>query len=329
MISRRTFLAGTGAMLLAAPLVAEAQQRPMPRIGILTGESSADLLPALEQFRQELRKRGWIDGQTIILLEPRSAEGRNERLSELAAEVLKADPQIIVVFGAPATRVLRQATATIPIVMWSVGDPVGYGFVASLAKPGGNVTGTSTMVIETGGKLVELLKEALPAVTRLALFVNPGNPGAASYARQVQEVAEALRLKVQVLEVRRPDDFEGAFAAIVREHTDAIILPPEPLIRSQRRRIAEFAAQHHLPLLLHGPPVLLESGGLLTYGSRLSEQPRIVASYVDRILKGARPADLPVQQPTEFELGVNLKTAKALGLTIPPSLLGRADEVIQ
>jgi putative ABC transport system substrate-binding protein len=328
-MDRRTFLAGTGAVLLTAPLAAEAQQRPMPRIGILTGESSSDLLPALEQFRQELRKRGWIDGQTITVLEPRSAEGRNERLSGLAAEVLKADPQIIVVFGAPATRVLRQATATIPIVMWSVGDPVAYGFVASLAKPGGNVTGTSTMVIETGGKLVELLKETVPAVARLALFVNPGNPGGASYVRQVQEVAEALRLKVQVLEVRKPDDFEGAFAAIVRERTEAIILPPEPLIRSQRRRIAEFAAQHHLPLLLHGAPVLLESGGLLTYGSKLGEYPRIVASYVDRILKGARPADLPVQQPTEFELGVNLKTAKALGLMIPQSLLLRADEVIQ
>jgi len=328
-INRRTFLARTGAVLLAAPLAAEAQQGPVPRIGILTGESSSDLLPALSQFRQELHKLGWNDGQTIIVLEPRSAEGRNERLSELAAEVLKADPQIIVAFGAPATRVLRQATATIPILMWSVGDPVGYGFVASLAKPGGNVTGTSTMVIETGGKLVELLKETVPAVARLALFVNPGNPGAASYAHQVQEVAEALRLKVQVLEVRRPDDFEGALAAIVRERTETIIVPPEPLIRSQRRRIAEFAAQHHLPLLLHGPPVLLESGVLLTYGSRLSEQPRIVASYVDRILKGARPADLPVQQPTEFELGVNLKTAKALGLTIPPSLLARADQVIE
>ena len=213
-LGRRRFIAAIAGGLLAAPLAAEAQQRPVPRIGILTGESSTDLLPALSQFRQELHKLGWIDGQTIIVLEPRSAEGRNERLSELAAEVLKADPQIIVAFGAPATRVLRQATATIPILMWSVGDPVGYGFVASLAKPGGNVTGTSTMVIETGGKLVELLKETVPAVARLALFVNPGNPGAASYAHQVQEVAEALRLKVQVLEVRRPDDFEGALAAI-------------------------------------------------------------------------------------------------------------------
>src|SRR5574342_34112 len=327
-MDRRAFLAGTGAVLLAAPLAADAQQRPIPRIGILTGESSSDLLPALSQFRQELYKLGWIDGQTIIVLEPRSAEGRNERLSGLAAEVLKADPRIIVVFGAPATRVLQQVTATIPIVMWSVGDPVEYGFVASLAKPGGNVTGTSTLVNETGGKLVELLKDAVPAVTSLAVFINPGNQGAAPYVRQVRAVAEALRLKVQVLEVRSPNDFEGALAAIARERTEAIILPPEPLIRSQRKRVAEFAAPRHLPLLLHGPPVLLEGGALLTYGSKLGEYPRIVASYVDRILKGARPADLPVQQPTEFEMGVNLKTAKALGLTIPPSVLGRADEVI-
>jgi ABC-type uncharacterized transport system substrate-binding protein len=276
-----------------------------------------------------LHKLGWIDGQTIIVLEPRSAEGRNERLSGLAAEVLKADPRIIVVFGAPATRVLQQATASIPIVMWSVGDPVEYGLVASLAKPGGNVTGTSTLVNETGGKLVELLKEAVPSVTSVAVFINPGNQGAAPYVRQARAVAEALRLKVQVLEVQSPNDFEGALAAIARERTEAIILPPEPLIRSQRKRVAEFAAQRHLPLVLHGPPVLLEGGGLLTYGSKLEAYPRIVASYVDRILKGARPADLPVQQPTEFELGVNLKTAKALGLTIPPSLLARADEIIQ
>lgn len=314
---------------LAAPLAAEAQQRPAPRIGILTGFQSSDLLPALEQFHQELRKLGWIEGQTVTVLELRSAEGRNERLPGLAAEVLKADPRVIVVFTASATRVLQQATTTIPIVMWAVGDPVEYGLVASLAKPGGNVTGTSYLVNEVAGKLVELLKEAVPPVTSLAVFVNAGNPGGAPYVRQVRAVGEALRLKVQVLEVRSPDDFEGALAAIARERTEAIILPPEPLIRSQRKRIAEFAAQRRLPLLFHGTPVLLEGGGLLSYAAKAGEYPRIVAWYVDRILKGARPADLPIYQPTEFELGVSVKTAKALGLTIPQSLLRRADEVIQ
>jgi putative ABC transport system substrate-binding protein len=328
-MDRRTFLAGVGAVLLAAPLAAEGQQRPVPRIGILAGLPSSDLLPAIDQFRQELRKLGWIEGQTVTVLELRSAEGRNERLPGLAAEVLKADPRVIVAFTAPATRVLQQATATIPIVMWGVGDPVEYGLVASLAKPGGNVTGTSGLVNEVGGKLVELLKEAVPAVTSLAVFINPGNPGGVPYVRLVRAVAEALRLKVQVLEVRSPDDFEGAFAAIARERTGAIIVPPEPLIRSQRKRIAEFAAQRRLPLLIHGTPKLLEGGGLLSYAAKASEYPRVVASYVDRILKGTRPADLPVQQPTEFELGVNLKTAKALGLTIPQSLLRRADQVIQ
>jgi len=191
------------------------------------------------------------------------------------------------------------------------------------------VTGTSYLVNEVAGKLVDLLKEAVPAVTSLAVFMNPGNPGGVPYVRQVRVVAEALRLKVQVLEVQSPDDFEKAFAAITRERTGAIILGPEALIRSQQKRIAEFAAQRRLPLLIHGPPVLLEGGGLLAYGAKLGEYPRIVASYVDRILRGARPADLPVQQPTEFELGVNLKTAKALGLTIPPSLLLRAGRVIE
>jgi putative ABC transport system substrate-binding protein len=264
-----------------------------------------------------------------MVLEPRLAEGRNERFPALALEILKADPRVIVVFSAPATRALQQATATIPIVMWGVGDPVEYGLVASLAKPGGNVTGTSGLVNEVGGKLVELLKEAVPAVTSLALFQNPSNPGTVPYTRRVQAVAEALRLKVQVLEVRNPDDFDGAFAAIARERTGTIIQTIEPFVLSQRKRIAEFAAQHRLPLLVHGPPSLLEPGGLLSYGMKEGELPRIVASYVDRILKGARPADLPIQQPTEFELGVNLKTAKALGLTIPPSLLLRADQVIE
>jgi putative ABC transport system substrate-binding protein len=325
---RRIGLVLTLALTLV-PLAAEAQQKPLPRIGILAAQPSADLLPALEQFRQELRKLGWIEGQTVSVLELLSAEGRNERLSGLAAEVLKADPQVIVVLSAPATRALRQATSTIPLVMWGVGDPVEYGLVASLAKPGGNVTGTSSLVNEVAGKLVELLKQAVPAVSSAAVFLNPGNAGSAPYAKAVQVVADALRVKVQTLEVRTPDDFAGAFVAIARERTEAIILPPEALVRSQRKRVAEFALQRRLPLLLHGAPILLQVGGLLTYGEKAGDYPRVVASYVDRILKGARPVDLPVQQPTEFELALNLKTAKALGLTIPQSLLLRADQVIE
>jgi len=260
------------------------------------------------------------------VLEPLSAEGRNERLPELAAQVLKADPQVIVVLTAPATRILQQATATIPIVMWAVGDPVEYGLVASLAKPGGNVTGTSYMVNEVAGKLVELLKEAVPAVTSVAVFVNPSNPGMMPYLRAVQAVADVLRVRVQTVEVRTPDDFERAFNAIARDRTEAIILSPEQLVRSQRKRVAEFAAQRRLPLLLHSA---LLDGGLLSYAPKTGEVPRVVASYVDRILKGAKPADLPVQQPTQFELGVSLKAAKALGLTIPQTLLLRADRVIE
>jgi putative ABC transport system substrate-binding protein len=264
------------------------------------------------------------------VLELRSAEGRNERLPALAAEVLKADPRVIVVFSAPATRILQQATTTIPLVMWAVGDPVEYGLVASLAKPGGNVTGTSYLVNEVAGKLVELLKEAVPAVASVGVYVNPSNPGGAPYLRAARVVGQALGVRVQTLEVRSPDDFEGSFAAIARERTEAIILSPEPLVRSQRKRVAEFATQRRLPLLIHGgAATLLEVGGLLSYAAKSGEYPRVVASYVDRLLKGARPADLPVHRPTEFELGVNLKAARSLGLTIPPSLLARADQVIE
>jgi putative tryptophan/tyrosine transport system substrate-binding protein len=326
-IGRRQFLRvvlGT----LAAPLAAEAQPKPLPRIGILAGQPSADLLPALDQFRQELRKLGWIEGQNITVLELLSAEGRNERLPELATQVLKADPQVIVVFSAPATRILKQATATIPLVMWAVGDPVEYGIVASLAKPGGNVTGTSYLVNEVAGKLVELLKEAVPAVMSVAVFTNPGNPGGEPYLRATRAVGQALRVRVQNIEVRAPEDFDTAFKAIVGERTQAIILPPEPLIRSQRKRIAEFAAQRRLPLLLHSSALFLDVG-LISYAAKPDEPPRAVATYVDRILRGAKPADLPIQQPTEFELGVNLKAAKALGLTIPQTLLLRADRVIE
>jgi putative ABC transport system substrate-binding protein len=213
--------------------------------------------------------------------------------------------------------------------MWGVGDPIEYGLVASLAKPGGNVTGTSYLVNEVAEKLVEVLKQAAPTVSSVAVFLNPGNAGSAPYAKAVQAAADALRMKVQTLEVRTPDDFPGAFVAIARERTEAIILPPEPLVRSQRKRVAEFASQRRLPLLLHGAPILLEVGGLLTYGAKAADYPRVVAAYVDRILKGARPMDLPIQQPTEFELAINLKTAKALGLAIPQSILLRANQVIE
>jgi putative ABC transport system substrate-binding protein len=325
---RRAFLSGSVAAL-ATPLAAEPQPKAVPRVGILAAQSSSDLLPPLDEFRQELRKLGWIEGQTVTVLPLRSAEGRNERLRELAAEVLTTEPRVIVVFSAPATRVLKQATPTIPLVMWAVGDPVEYGLVASLAKPGGNVTGTAYLVNEIAGKLVNLLKEAVPSVHKVAVFLNPTNPGGASYVRAARTVGQAMGVSVQEVDVRAPDDFPAAFAAIIRERSEAIILSPEALLRSQRRRVVEFSEARRLPLLLHGGPGLLENGGLLSYAPKSGEYPRVVASYVDRILKGAQPADLPVHQPTEFELAVNLKTAKALGLTIPLSLLARADQVIE
>jgi putative ABC transport system substrate-binding protein len=329
-VTRRAFLSAVTGGLLAAPLDAEAQQRAVPRIAILAGAPSVDLLPFVEAFRQELRKLGWIEGQTITAFGLRSAEGREERLPAMVADILKDDPRLIIVFNVTVTRLVQQATATIPIVMWAVGDPVEYGVVASLAKPGGNVTGTSYLVNEVAGKLVALLKDAVPTVTSVAVFRNPANEGGTFYLRSTRAAGQVLGVRVQDVEVRTPDDFEGAFAAVGRERTEAIILPPEPLIRSQRKRVAEFAAQRRLPLLLHGTPRILEDGGgLLAYSSKAGEYPRVMASYVDRILKGARPADLPIYQPTEFELAINLKVAKTLGLTIPPSLLQRADQVIE
>ena len=325
---RRLVLVGL-ASVLAAPRAAVAQRRSPPRVALLSGLPSADVRPALEPFRQELQKLGWVDGHTIALLDLRSAEGRNERLPELAAEMLKADPSVVVVFTAPATRVLKEATATVPIVMWGVGDPVEYGLVASVARPGGNVTGTSYLVNEVAAKLVELLGQVAPGATSVAVFSNPGNQGAQPYLRAAHAAGQARGVRVHGVEVRRPEDFDAAFATIERERLAAIIVPPEPLVRSQRARLGEFATQRRLPLLFHGAPAHLAAGGLLTYGAKAAEYPRVVASYVDRILKGAKPADLPIHQPTEFELALSMKIARFLGLTIPQSVLVRASQVVE
>ena len=313
--------------VVLTPRAAAAQGRARPRIGILSGGPAVDLRPLVDAFRHELRGLGWTP-DTVTVLEPLTAEGRNERLPALAAAALKADPSVIVAFNAPTVRALKAATTTIPIVMWGVGDPVEYGLVASLARPGGNVTGTSYLVNEVAGKLVELLKELLPAATSVALLMNPDNPGSAPYVRAAQSAGHVVGVRAHVLEVRTPDDFERAFADIARERASGIVLPPEPLVRSQRARVAAFALRQRLPVLLHGS-LPLAPDGVVVLGAKGSEYPRIVASYVDRILRGARPDDLPIYQPTEFELGLNMKMAKALGLTVPSSLRLRADQVIE
>ncbi len=328
MIDRRAFLAIAGGALVPLSLPAPAQGTTH-RIGLLAPGSRADAEVTASLLRLELNKLGWTDGQNIVLLEPRIADGRNERLPALAAELVAQSPDVIVVQSVPGTRALMQATKTIAIVMYAVGNPVEVGLVADFRNPGGNVTGLSILADETLRKLLQLLKEAAPRVRSVALFVNPTNESVPPLLKVMRADTAGLGIRLQVIEVSAPGDFEPAFAAILRENTESIMLPPEPLILSKRDTIAEFAQRHGLLLALAAPRRLLPAGGLIAYGPTRDEYAQIAARYVDKILKGAKPADLAIQQPTKFELGINLKTAKALGISIPQSLLLRADEVIQ
>ena len=329
-MDRREFVRAMAWGLAICSNVASAQMRAKPyRIGLLSGFSRADVIIFADALRLELKKLGWIDGENVVLLDPRTADGRNERLPLLAEEVVRLDPAVIVVQTAPATRALKQASRSIPIVMVGVGDPVGYGLVDSLARPGGNVTGTSFLVNEGSAKLAEILKEAVPTLTSLALFVNPANEGAVSGVSAMRAAADLLRLRLQLLEVRNPGDFDEAFAAIARERTQAILVWPESLIRSQLSRIADLATKNRLALAVQAGPRSLVPGALLSYAPQAEEFPQLTAILLDRILKGAKPGEIPIMQPTKFVLAINLKTATALGLAIPQSLLLRADEVIQ
>ena len=328
MIDRRAFLAIAGGVLVPLSLPAQAQGTTH-RIGLLAPGSRTDAEVTVNLLRLELNKLGWTDGRNIVLLEPRIAEGRNERLPALAADLVAQNPDVIVVQSVPGTRALMQATKTIAIVMYAVGNPVEVGLVADFRNPGGNVTGLSILADETLRKLLQLLKEAAPRVRSVALFVNPTNESVPPLLKVMRADTAGLGMRLQVIEVSTPGDFEPAFAAILRENTESIMLPPEPLILSKRDTIAEFAQRHGLLLALAAPRRLLPAGGLIAYGPTRDEYAQIAARYVDKILKGAKPADLPIQQPTKFELGINLKTAKDLGLAIPQSLLLRADEVIQ
>ncbi len=247
----------------------------------------------------------------------------------MAVELVAQGPDVILVQSAPATRALMQATKTIPIVMIGVGNPIEYGMVADYRKPGGNVTGASYLADESVRKTLQLLKEAAPRLESVAVFNNPSNEAAAPMVKLMREDAEALGMQAQIVEVSTPGDFEAAFAAIRRANTESILLPPEPLIRNNRVAIADFAQAKKLPLAVVGSGRYLPANGLISYGPTTTQYAQLGASYVDRILKGAKPGDLPVEQPSRFELSINLKTAKALGLTIPQSLLLRADVVIQ
>ncbi len=329
-MDRRTFVAITGGALLGLSPNLRAQGQVKTRhIGFLSAFSRADVESFLGLLRPELEKLGWSDGRNIVLLEPRTTEGKNERLPSVAGELVAQGPDLILVQTQPATRALMQATKSIPIVMIGVGDPVGYGIVADFRKPGGNVTGSSYLADESAGKLLQFLKEAAPRLRSVAVFVNPSNPAAAAYVKQMRADTVAFGMQAQIVDVAGPGDFEAAFAAIRRANTESILLPPEPLIRSNRSAIAGFAQTHGLPLAIVGSRLVLPESGLISYGPTTAQYAQLTARYVDRILKGATPGDLPVEQPARFELVINLKTAKALGLTIPQTLLQRADNVIE
>jgi putative ABC transport system substrate-binding protein len=328
-MERRTFMAVVSGGLLAAPLAATAQQTgKVYRIGYLSGGSST-LTHLIDAFRQGLRELGWVEGQNIVI-DYRFAEGRYDRLPDLAAELVRLKVDVIVASPSPPAAAAKNATGTIPIVMIGAGaDPVGQGLITSLARPGGNVTGLSYSVgQEIFGKQLALLKEAVPNVRRVAVLWNPAVPGLAPAIKDVKVAARSLGVQIQVLEARGPDDFDSAFAAMAKERPGALLVLVDSMFSFHGTRLARLAAKNRLPAA-YTNRLPVEVGGLMSYGPSFSDLWRRAAGYVDKILKGAKPADLPVEQPTKFELVINLKTAKALGLTIPPALLARADEIIQ
>jgi len=330
MMDRRAFIGTLAGGLLAAPLAAGAQQAEVPRVGYISPGSSSDpmRLRRFEAFRQGLRELGYVEGQNIVL-EPRWAEGQYARYPALAADLVRLKVGVIVVVGGTATKAAKEVTRTVPIVMSLVVDPVGSGLIPSLAHPGGNVTGTSIMAPDLVGKQLELLKEVVPKISRVAVLWNPDNPGGVPQLRQTEAAARALGVRLQTLEARGPHELDSAFAAMTRERAGALVILNDAILGvNLSKQIAELAAKSRLPAV-HGVPEYAQAGGLMVYGANLLDLERRAATFVDKILKGAKPADLPIEQPSKFDLIINLKTAKALGLTIPPSLLQRADQVIE
>jgi len=322
-IARRTFLAGTGAVLLAAPLAVEAQQATkIPRIGIL---GLTGLEPLIAAFRDSLRQLGYVEGQNITVESRWTSEV--DRLPELAAELVRLPVDILVAGGPSMARAAKKATSTIPIVMAVVPDLVGEGLVATLARPGGNVTGISFMAPDLSGKRLELLREAFPRISHVGVIWDSKTGGGPAELEATQRGARALGVELQVLEVQRAADVDKAFEMGRKHRAGALITLGSPLLFANRRHLVDLATASGLPVMFQHR-AYVDAGGLMSYGPNFPEMFRRAAVYVDKILKGAKPADLPVEQPTKFELVINLKTAKALGLTIPPSVLARADEVI-
>ncbi len=315
-------------MLLALCVPAEAQQpKKVPRIGFLSAASSSAIAARVEAFRQGLRELGYVEGKNIFI-EWRFAEGKSDRLPSLAAELVRLKVDVIVSEAPTSTRSAKQATVTIPIVMVFDDDPVGSGFVASLARPGGNITGLSTLSPEISGKQLELLKEIVPKLSRVGVLGDVTRPGIPQALREINVAADAFRVQVQYLEVRGSKDIEIAFRAASKERVDAVLVLGSPVLTSQRKQVVELAVKSRLPAI-YAREEPVEDGGLMSYGVSIADLSRRAATYVDEILKGAKPADLAVEQPKNFELIINLKAAKQIGLTIPSNVLARADKVIK
>ena len=325
-MDRRTFILAMAGGLLAVPLAAEAQAGKAARVGYLFADSVTP--EGFEAFRKGLRELGWAEGQNLAL-EVRSPEGDPGRLLALATELVRLPVDVLVASSAPASLAAKQATTTVPIVSVYTLDPVALGLVASLARPGGNVTGLSTLSLEYAGKMLELLGRVVPNASRVAVLGDPVNPSHAIYWRQLDTSARRLRLALMPADFRRSEELEGVFAKVGGgQVAQGLLVMHQPLTFVHRKRIVRLAAEHRLPAV-YGSREAVDDGGLMAFGPSLPAIYRRAATFVDRILKGAKPADLPVEQPSKFELVINLKTAKALGLTIPQSVLGRADQVIE
>jgi putative ABC transport system substrate-binding protein len=325
----RTVVLITSCSMLLAPCFPAHAQQPakVPRIGYVVDSPVSAVAARIEGFRQGLRELGYVEGKNIIV-ELRSSEGKAERRLEIIAEMARLKVDLFVSGGPTVTRVLREANSTIPIVMGQDTDPVGSGFVASLAKPGGNITGLSALSPEMSGKQLELMKEILPKLSRVAVIGNSANPGDAQALRETVLAAGAYEIYLRYLDVQEPKDIEPVLRAAAKGRAEALMVLGNPVLNLQRQQVVELVTKLKLPAA-YARPEYIDVGGLMTYGTNYPELARRAATYVDKILKGAKPGDLPVEQPTKFELVVNLKAAKRIGLTIPPNVLGRADRVIK
>ena len=328
-IDRRTFVRLVSTGLAIGSLRANAQQAgKVYRIGYLAGGSAAGSLAFVEQFREGLREHGWIEGQNVVI-EYRFAEGRFDRLPALAAELVRHKVDIIAAIPTPAAVAAKNATGTIPIVLMVAVNPLELGLITSVARPGGNLTGIAfSFSTEILGKNLALLKEAIPRVRHVAVLTNPANPGHTIAIKNMKAAADAMGVQLSILEVREPNQFDAAFKVMAEGRAEALFIIADAQFQIHRARLAELAAKNRLPSM-HGFREYVEAGGLMSYGPNIAASVRHGASFVDRILRGAKPADLPVEQPTKFELAINLKTAKVLGVTIPQSVLLRAEEVMQ